>query len=340
NLWLTLLRDVADELRHEIREAVKEKLWRLKEQVLRALRNGEPQATHLQEDYQLLSAYQRLHQFHIDPAFGGTPDTTLAEIIIQTGSPEDLVRDLTAGPTADVTPGMLEDEPVLVKPARRGDGDLPQALPAPHRPSRLPTQPRAPVRASGMGACSCLFLLLFVGLLLVAVGCVIAYQFDPVKDWVKEITTAPDKPKMGEAAGPAIAELAKAKNASTGEVQITLYWANKNDLDLHVVCPSGEEIYFENRQKAGGKLDVDMNVKYEEAVAPAMENVFWPQGKAPKGTYKVYVVHFKNHGKADCNDPTPYTVRVIVRGVTKYFQGEITFNPQRNKILVHEFTLD
>jgi hypothetical protein len=46
-----------------------------------------------------------------------------------------------------------------------------------------------------------------------------------------------------------------------GDVTITLAWDDRNDLDLHVhVQPHGQtsstEIYYANRQAAGGSLDV------------------------------------------------------------------------------------
>jgi hypothetical protein len=47
-------------------------------------------------------------------------------------------------------------------------------------------------------------------------------------------------------------------NLGTGDVQVTLLWADGNDLDLHVIDPSGAEIYFTNAQSpTGGTLDHD-----------------------------------------------------------------------------------
>ena len=84
-----------------------------------------------------------------------------------------------------------------------------------------------------------------------------------------------------------------------------------------------------------------MNVNYATASNPAVENVFWPAGQAPRGEYQIYVNHFQNFGQPDCQDPTPFTVRVVIRGQTQHFHGEVVNNdPNRRKVLVYQFTLD
>ncbi|MFZ9738379.1 MAG: hypothetical protein ACO3EZ_10265 [Prochlorotrichaceae cyanobacterium] len=123
------------------------------------------------------------------------------------------------------------------------------------------------------------------------------------------------------------------EGAKSGDVQISLLWHNYNDLDLHVVCPSGETIYFGHRKSdCGGELDVDMNVSptSEEPV----ENVYWPTGQSPLGRYQVFVNHFKNHKRSGCQDPTAYQVQISCNGMTEQFEGTISHG-QKNK--VHEF---
>lgn len=136
-----------------------------------------------------------------------------------------------------------------------------------------------------------------------------------------------------------LAQLLKDKGAHEGDVQISLFWSNKNDLDLHVVAPSGQRIFYGKRKsKCNGELDVDMNVDYDKASSEAVENVFWPKGQAPSGRYKVLVVHFRNHNQADTEDPTAFRVRVVAGGNTRWFDGAVVHDdPTRREVLVHEF---
>lgn len=95
----------------------------------------------------------------------------------------------------------------------------------------------------------------------------------------------------------------------TGDVQITLRWRTLADLDLHVVDPHGEEIYFQHMEaQSGGTLDVDANYPCNERSLTPVENVFWPPGESPSGTYQVRV-----HYHPECGDVGPTAYEVIIR---------------------------
>jgi len=112
-------------------------------------------------------------------------------------------------------------------------------------------------------------------------------------------------------------------SAKGGDIQISLFWKNFNDLDLHCIDPKGEEISFSNKVsgRTGGQLDVDQNAHAPFNDSP-VENIFWPVGGAPPGIYKVFVVHYANHGGLD---PSAFTVRVVVKDRTNFFSSAITF---------------
>ena len=110
------------------------------------------------------------------------------------------------------------------------------------------------------------------------------------------------------------------EGAQSGQVQVSLIWDNKNDLDLSVVCPSGERISFDNKlSSCGGQLDVDMNES--PTSEQPVENIFWPVERAPLGEYKVLIEHFEHHAEEDL---TPYRVLVDDGTGPKEYRGEIT----------------
>lgn len=123
--------------------------------------------------------------------------------------------------------------------------------------------------------------------------------------------------------------------AKTGDVQISLAWNNGNDLDLHVETPGGEKIFFNQRvSSCGGELDVDMNATGAQSNTP-VENIFWPEGGAPAGRFRVLVHHYANHGG---RDPTGYQVTIKVRGESKKYNGSVKAgDPLQN---VDEFVVE
>ena len=97
-------------------------------------------------------------------------------------------------------------------------------------------------------------------------------------------------------------------NLGTGDVQITLVWADGNDLDLHVIDPSGAEIYFSNPQSpTGGILDHDDTAGCART-GTHVENVFWPTGGAPPGRYRVFVKNYSS-----CGTPSRYSLEATAK---------------------------
>ena len=78
------------------------------------------------------------------------------------------------------------------------------------------------------------------------------------------------------------------------DITIRLDWhklSGNTDIDLHVVDPFGEEIYYAHMQSAsGGWLDRD------DVIGPGPEHVYWED--APAGTYTVKVHYFGSESHA------------------------------------------
>jgi hypothetical protein len=110
----------------------------------------------------------------------------------------------------------------------------------------------------------------------------------------------------------------------TGDVQATLRWEGLNDLDLHVISPNAERIYYaQSRSTDGGELDVDSNAGCGGNITKhPVENIFWPTGGAPRGEFQVLVVYYA-HCERD-SDPTSFTVTVKVDGKTETFRGSVS----------------
>jgi Ca-activated chloride channel family protein len=109
-------------------------------------------------------------------------------------------------------------------------------------------------------------------------------------------------------------------NARAGDIRISLMWNNRNDLDLHVVTPTGEEINFNSPQDStGGRLDTDRNL-YGETLRP-VENVYWSENAAVPGNYRVFVRNYAN------NEPgtyaTPFQVEIKNGKEYLYFEGSV-----------------
>jgi uncharacterized protein YfaP (DUF2135 family) len=124
------------------------------------------------------------------------------------------------------------------------------------------------------------------------------------------------------------------------DLRASLLWNNTNDLDLHVITPANEHIYYGAKQAScGGWLDVDMNVRGE--TTKPVENVRWAKGSARRGRYKIYVRNYAFH-EAD-KKPTPFKVELEVGGKITHFEGVIAPRGQTGEasdIVVGEIDFD
>jgi len=69
-----------------------------------------------------------------------------------------------------------------------------------------------------------------------------------------------------------------------GDVKVSVSWNGGADVDLHVTEPSGETVFYGNREsQTGGRLDLDSNPTCDLDGTNA-ENIFWPSEEAPGGS--------------------------------------------------------
>jgi hypothetical protein len=102
------------------------------------------------------------------------------------------------------------------------------------------------------------------------------------------------------------------------DIRASLAWNNRNDLDIHVIAPNGEEVFFNNkRARCGGWLDVDMNVRGETETP--CENIRWAKGGAARGRYTVFVENYSFHERSF--QATPFRVELEVNGEVFHFDG-------------------
>ena len=147
---------------------------------------------------------------------------------------------------------------------------------------------------------------------------------------------------ISEEGASAFSERLEREGAKRGSVQISLLWNNWNDLDLHVITPSGEHIFHDNRKSAcGGELDLDMNFKPTSKTP--VENVVWTK-TPPSGTYRVGVRHYKIQHKSILSkipiisnlilkNETDFKVSVTIGNNQRVYEGKIRHNKINNELL-------
>ena len=307
---------ILDDLWDFVEDKIKDRLKELIKEYYKRLEAGDPSADELARKIRDLKDYLDLHQSHLAHMLAAGDGMTLQEIISRSSKPVKAIPQvLLAEPVKVVEP--VKEPPVvrLVKPA-------PPPLPK--------TKP-----AAGGGCLKFLLAIFLLTAAAVAVAGVSIYMgvIDANQvPWLQNFVQGNGGPQN-------LDDLLRAKGAKTGDVQVSLQWFNKNDLDLEVIAPSGEPVNFLNKvSRCGGELNVDMNEPLSRLSDRPVEHIVWPAGKAPKGRYQVFVTHFHRYDLPGCAYPTRYQVRVIIHGQPRHFDGELVHgDPNRSRKLVHVF---
>ncbi len=92
------------------------------------------------------------------------------------------------------------------------------------------------------------------------------------------------------------------------DLQIALQWDKNNDMDLYLVTPNDNVIYFSNRNADGGTLNIDQT----SGTASGPEVISFPAGTAQPGRYGIAVQFFNDRDLGN----TKATLSIFARGRT------------------------
>lgn len=129
-----------------------------------------------------------------------------------------------------------------------------------------------------------------------------------------------------------------------GYLRCSLAWYNGDDLDIHIIQPRDNEIYYSHKTGAsGGVLDVDMNAGGIHSRKP-VENVIWEDEPRMEGMYTVYVHNFCKRDYHDvgftveieCNgEVREYTYTTDLRGRDKVTVARFEYSKAKG-IVIHD----
>jgi len=121
--------------------------------------------------------------------------------------------------------------------------------------------------------------------------------------------------------------------SGVGDVKITLSYERTADLDLIVIEPGDFEISYQSPlSPSGGRFDLDSTSGCNQS-ALFSENIYWPTGSAPSGSYGVFVKKYDDCGNA----PIDYTVTIFQGTEAQSFHGVFPWDDEGFPVLVTTF---
>lgn len=125
------------------------------------------------------------------------------------------------------------------------------------------------------------------------------------------------------------------------DLRASLIWNTRDDLDLHCICPDGFRLYYGEKTHGAGSLDVDRNVRGE--TTKPVENIRWPKGTAPEGTYSFSVHNYAYHDTeyhSGGTKPVTFTVELECNGEVQTHTGVIRSAKETIQIAKESFRAD
>jgi hypothetical protein len=134
---------------------------------------------------------------------------------------------------------------------------------------------------------------------------------------IPEPVAAPEGIQPSLPPDPEVDDRAEAAGAQRGDLSFTLIWEGTDDLDLHVTCPRGEKIFFLEKARCNGVLDVDMNGF--QLVPDPVENAFFTDPLT--GDYRVDIHLYR---KREGSGPIAFTLQVREGETVTTQRGEVS----------------
>ncbi len=124
----------------------------------------------------------------------------------------------------------------------------------------------------------------------------------------------------------------------SGNLRFNLQWQSTTDLDLHVIDPCGNEIYY--KQVSGicsgnvGTLDIDANSR--NLIPNPQENIYFETPS--KGEYKVLVSCYQWRGAT--SSPLDFNVTIIDKNGRQDFPGSVTKAQEKKLLPITEYVAE
>lgn len=124
--------------------------------------------------------------------------------------------------------------------------------------------------------------------------------------------------------------ISTAGGSTTGDFRVSLFWSNSDDLDLYVIEPSGNKVFYGSKTSSiGGVLDVDANAS-STTNRPIENIVYDKKSTLANGTYKVQVDQYNK--RSSNNDG--FLLRVVLDNVEYIYSYSLSFTGRNTDMVI------